>query len=124
MNINSVKLKFPRRSNISSEIKDLIKGLLTRNVGSRLKFEQVLSHSSFCDINQIEKIENFQLCPPIIPLKGGRLDKNNKNIVQGISPGDHSNFKKWKEPAYKKKKPLTSAELQYTNIAGSSFSIQ
>ena len=124
MNINSVKLKFPRRSNISTEIKDLIKGLLTRNVGSRLKFEQVLSHSSFCDINQIEKIENFQLCPPIIPLKGVKLDKSSKNTVQGISPGDHSNFKKWKEPAYKKKKPLTSAELQYTNIAGSSFSIQ
>jgi protein-serine/threonine kinase len=123
MNINAVKYKFPRRSNISSNIKDLIKGLLTKNVTNRFTFQNMLSHSSFQNINNMHKINNFQLCPPIIP---GDATKNSgkSGRMKKILIGDHSNFKKWKEPRYKKKKPLTTAELQYTNIAGSSSTIQ
>ena len=129
MNINSVKYKFPRRSNISSSIKDLIKGLLTKNVNNRFKFSQILSHPSFEGINNVQKITNFQLCPPVIPNDTSNTKLNTtgsikKTKMKKISIGDHSHFKKWKEPRYKKKKPLTQAELEYTNIAGSGNSIQ
>ena len=62
-------------SHFSNQAKDLIKRLLVINPKKRLKFEQIINHEFFKDINW-EKMELKKIEPPFIP------DVNESNIFE------------------------------------------
>jgi|EP00945_MAST-04E_sp_MAST-4E-sp1_P001467 serine/threonine protein kinase len=105
--INSGNYKFPRRPNVSMECKNVIKGLLTNDFRKRYASDEVIN-SAWCRNLDWNLVQTQSLVAPIVPRKRG------KQILEG----DHSNFKKWKEPRYQKSANLTSAEKAYSNICG------
>jgi len=98
--INKGKIKY--RNSMSSEMKDMLKNLMTLKQQDRWGFMEIQKCKFMEDISW-DDLSHQKIIPPWIP----ELEKI----------GDHQHFNKWKEPKYPVRK-LTPHELDYSNICG------
>ena len=97
--INKGNIKYP--SHISGHLRELLKGLLCKRQEDRFGFPECKNHPWFSEVDWT-LLEKRGIAPPWVP----DTDKI----------GDHANFAKWREPKYATNNPLSSQEMQYSDI--------
>lgn len=97
--INKGKIKYP--NHVAGNLRELLKGLLRNRQEDRFGMAQCRGHTWFSRVDWA-LMERRRIAPPWVPALA--------------KVGDHANFAKWREPKYPTNTPLSTQELQYSDV--------